>query len=181
MPRTSQIGRPSRLKAAQAIAACRARSASSSRTWSSHRPNAELVPCNRARRPSAVSSTSASARDRATADRPIQPVGPTAIERRRREHQDAGGKCQGIGPDRGRAEPLREPPRQGKCPVFAQRLIRQAPRQLLIGGRQRLRPVEPPDHGRFRRSPAPQAAPQAGRVVEAIGPQDRRHPPAAAR
>ena len=63
--------------------------------------------------------------------------------------------------------------RQGKCPVLSERLIGQAPRQLFVGGRQRFRPVEPPEHGGFRRSPSTQAAPQPAGVVEAIGPQDR--------
>ena len=52
------------------------RSASSSSTWSSHRPKAEQVPWSRASRPSAVSRTRAEANAKAAAVRPIQPNPP---------------------------------------------------------------------------------------------------------
>ena len=106
-------------------------------------------------------------------DRATRPAGHAARdESRRREHQARRRQGHHVGPNRGRAQPFGQSPGQGKCPVFADRLIGQAAGQLLVGREDRLGAVEPPQHGHFRRLAAPQTTTQPGRVVEPIGPED---------
>ena len=93
------------------------------------------------------------------------------------EHQRRGGQGQDVGPDPGRAEPLGQLLGQREGPVPSQRLIGQAPGQLLVGGRQRSRAVEPPDHGRLRRSAATEAAPEPRRRRRSDRSAGPRHPP----
>ncbi len=171
MPSNSQTGRPSRTNADQAMAAWSARSTSSSRTSSSHRPNSELVPWSRARRPSAVSSTERQRQRRRDADGGRRAGRAERDDRGRRQHHGRRGRGHGVGPDRRRTEPLGQPLGQGEGPDLADRLVGQSPGQLRVGREQRLGPVEPPEHGGLGRVAAAEAAAEPRSVVEPVRSQ----------
>ncbi len=150
-------------------------SPSSSRLASSQRPNSEAVPWSRARWPSAVSSTRASASAAEASQREVQGGPSGSHQARGRQDQAARGDRDRVGPDsRGLGDVWASHRAGAEGPEAADRLVRPPADQLVLGA------VEP--SGRSSRQitadsgsrPRSIARFESARVVKPVRAEDRR-------